>query len=82
MTIQREQGVARQPLRKLGGVACESEGAVVVVRFAGGLRRASNPNDGVSTLVTFPKRLGRLQCPRDVFRVGANSGRDAGHVRP
>jgi hypothetical protein len=71
--------VLRNPLREIRGIARESERAVVVINLGGGLRRAPHPRDRIDSLVALPERGGSLQCPRHVFGVCIERGRDAGH---
>ena len=69
----------RHPVAQLGSGASELERAVVVRGLPGGLRGATQPNDGVDAFATLPQCLGGLEAPDDILGVGVFGVGDRNH---
>ena len=69
----------RHPVAQLRGRTRELQGAIVVGRFAGRLRGAPQPDDGVDAFATLPQGLGGLETPGHILGVRVLGGRDRKH---
>ena len=71
--------VLGDPLGKLGRVASELEGPVIVLCLTRRLRRAPQPHDRVDALLALPQRIRCLQRPDHILGVGVDRDREGAH---